>query len=88
MSIQIEAFQLAPGVDAAHFIAADESYEQWSYAHRAGIARRTTARSGENWLIVTIWSHFSDSATPSEQESAWREMLDEATYRSKVYETL
>jgi hypothetical protein len=55
--IEIEQFALAPGVTRDSFSVLDDRLQAWSYVHRAGLRRRTTAFGDDGTvLVVTIFS--------------------------------
>jgi hypothetical protein len=86
-TIVIEEFALAQGVDADAFVAADENYQHHCYVARRGLQRRTTARRGDEWAVITL---FAGSAGDDDTDAAreWLALVDEATYRVRTYRTL
>jgi hypothetical protein len=86
-TIEIEEFQLARGVTDEGFCAMDATYQEYCYLNRSGLLRRTTARSGDGWAVVTVWSGPSESAG-SGATAAWLESIDEGSYSRRQYDTL
>jgi hypothetical protein len=60
--IELEQFRLAPGVMPAAFRELDDRLQAWSYLHRDGLQRRTTAFGDDrSVLVVTL---FASGAAP------------------------
>ncbi len=89
--LEIETFHLVDGTSDEAFQALDEQLATWRYVHRAGIRRRTTARSDEGqWLIDTWWDS-AERANDDEVDgpvSQWRAMIDDASYERRLFATL
>jgi hypothetical protein len=93
--VEVEQFSLAGGVEPTDFAGRDAGLQAWSYVHRPGIVRRTTA-IGEHGevLVVTLFS----GATPPEPVAAgddddsppsvFTASIDGSTYRRSVYRDL
>jgi hypothetical protein len=60
--VEITTFRLAEGVTDQSFLALDRRIQTELVPNRAGFARRTTARHGEDWLVVTLWASDADAA--------------------------
>ncbi len=93
--VEVEQFVLAEGIGATAFAGRDAALQAWSYVHRAGIVRRTTAlgEQGEV-LVVTL---FSGGAAPEPEVpdgddasplSVFTAAIDPSTYRRSVYRDL
>ena len=54
--VEITTFRLAEGVTDASFLALDRRLQTELVPNQPGFLRRTTARRGDNWLVVTLWS--------------------------------
>jgi hypothetical protein len=54
--VEITTFRLAEGVSDASFLALDKRMQTELVPNRPGFVRRTTARHGEEWLVVTLWA--------------------------------
>jgi heme-degrading monooxygenase HmoA len=54
--VEITTFRLAEGVSDQSFLALDRRVQTELVPNRPGFMRRTTARHGDDWLVVTLWS--------------------------------
>jgi heme-degrading monooxygenase HmoA len=54
--VEVTTFRLAEGVTDASFLALDRRLQTELVPNQPGFMRRTTARHGEDWLVVTLWS--------------------------------
>ncbi len=54
--VEITRFRLAEGVTDESFLALDRRVQTELVPNQPGFMRRTTARHGEDWLVVTLWS--------------------------------
>ena len=54
--VEITMFRLAEGVTDASFLALDRRLQTELVPNQPGFLRRTTARHGDKWLVVTLWS--------------------------------
>jgi hypothetical protein len=53
--VEITTFTLAEGVSDESFLALDKRLQTELVPNRPGFLRRTTARHGDEWLVVTLW---------------------------------
>jgi heme-degrading monooxygenase HmoA len=60
--VEITTFRLAEGVTDESFLALDKRIQTELVPNRPGFWRRTTARHGDDWLVVTLWASDSDAA--------------------------
>jgi hypothetical protein len=60
--VEVTTFRLAEGVADESFLALDRRVQTELVPNRSGFMRRTTARRGEDWLVVTLWSTEEDAA--------------------------
>jgi heme-degrading monooxygenase HmoA len=60
--VEITTFRLREGVSDESFLALDKRVQTELVYSRPGILRRTTARHGEDWLVVTLWATEDDAA--------------------------
>ena len=60
--VEITTFRLADGVTDESFLALDRRVQTELVPNRPGFLRRTTARHGEDWLVVTLWATEGDAA--------------------------
>ena len=54
--VEITTFRLAEGVSDGSFLALDKRMQTELVPNQPGFVRRTTARHGEEWLVVTLWA--------------------------------
>jgi heme-degrading monooxygenase HmoA len=59
--VEITTFRLAEGVTDESFLALDRRVQTELVPNRSGFLRRTTARHGDDWLVVTLWSTDEDA---------------------------
>jgi len=55
-TIETTTFRLAPGADEAAFLAADRTVQTELVYLQPGLVRRTLARRGDEWLVITVWA--------------------------------
>ncbi len=60
--VEVTTFRLADGVADESFLALDKRLQTELVPNRPGFMRRTTARHGEEWLVVTLWGNEADAA--------------------------
>jgi heme-degrading monooxygenase HmoA len=60
--VEITTFRLAEGVTDDSFLALDRKIQTELVPNQPGFLRRTTARHGEEWLVVTLWASDADAA--------------------------
>ena len=60
--VEITTFRLAEGVTDQSFLALDRRIQTELVPNQTGFVRRTTARHGEDWLVVTLWASDADAA--------------------------
>ncbi len=64
-TIETTTFRLAPGTNEEAFLALDRKVQTELVYLQPGLIRRTLARRGDNWLVVTVWAseqHAADFA--------------------------
>ena len=54
--VEVTTFRLAEGVSDESFLALDRRAQTELVPNQPGFMRRTTARHGDEWLVVTLWS--------------------------------
>jgi heme-degrading monooxygenase HmoA len=54
--VEIMTFRLAESVSDQSFLALDRRVQTELVPNQPGFMRRTTARHGDDWLVVTLWS--------------------------------
>jgi hypothetical protein len=67
--VEVTRFRLADGVDDDTFLALDRRIQTELVPNRPGFLRRTTARRGGEWVVVTLWWS-EDDASSFERASA------------------
>ena len=60
--VEIMTFRLAEGVTDDAFLSLDRRIQTELVPNQPGFLRRTTARHGEDWLVVTLWASDADAA--------------------------
>ncbi len=60
--VEITTFRLAEGVSDESFLALDRRIQTELVPNQPGFLRRTTARHGGEWLVVTLWASAADAA--------------------------
>ena len=60
--VEVTTFRLAEGVTDDAFLALDKRIQTELVPNQRGFLRRTTARHGEDWLVVTLWASDADAA--------------------------
>lgn len=60
--VEITTFRLADGVTDEIFLALDKRIQTELVPNQEGFLRRTTARHGDDWLVVTLWASDDDAA--------------------------
>ena len=92
--VEVATFRLAAGVSDESFLALDRRVQTELVPNQPGFMRRTTARSGEDWLVVTLWSTedaaaaFERAARDDPLQAAFTETIDSGTLRLVRYSTL
>jgi hypothetical protein len=92
--VEVEQFELAKDVEDDEFARRDAALQSWSYVHRPGLVRRTTARGeGRAVLVVTL---FGGGEPPRPLEAgpgdgplaAFHAVVATSTYWRAVYRDL
>ena len=60
--VEVTTFRLAEGVTEKAFLALDKRIQTELVYAQPGVLRRTTARHGEDWAVVTLWATDADAA--------------------------
>ncbi len=74
--VEITTFRLAEGVTDDSFLALDHRVQTELVPNQPGFMRRTTARRGDDWLVVTLWA--SEDAAGAFQRAVERDPLQRA----------
>jgi heme-degrading monooxygenase HmoA len=92
--VEITTFRLADGVSDARFLALDRRVQTELVPNQPGFLRRTTARHGPDWVVVTLWGSADDAAayqrTVSEDplQREFEGTLEAGTFHQARYTTL
>jgi hypothetical protein len=92
--VEITTFRLADGVSDDAFLALDKRIQTELVPTQAGFWRRTTARHGEDWLVVTLWAGEDDAAGFQRRvdghplQAEFERMVEAGTYHLTRYTTL
>jgi len=54
--VEVTTFRLADGADVDAFLRDDRRVQTELVPNQPGFLRRTTARRGDHWLVVTLWA--------------------------------
>jgi heme-degrading monooxygenase HmoA len=60
--VEVTTFRLAEGIGDDDFLSLDKRIQTELVPNQPGFLRRTTARHGEDWLVVTLWASDADAA--------------------------
>jgi heme-degrading monooxygenase HmoA len=60
--VEITTFRLAEGVTDGSFLDLDRRIQTELVPNRPGFLRRTTARHGDDWAVVTLWASDDQAA--------------------------
>ena len=60
--VEVTTFRLAEGMSEEQFLELDKRFQTELVPNRAGFLRRTTARHGGEWCVVTLWWSEDDAA--------------------------
>ena len=92
--VEVATFRLAEGVSDDSFLALDKRIQTELVPNERGFWRRTTARHGDDWLVVTLWAGDDDAAAFARRAAGHRlqEAFDQAVEAGSLhvtrYETL
>jgi heme-degrading monooxygenase HmoA len=92
--VEISTFRLAAGSDEPAFLAADKRVQTELVPNRPGFLRRTTARRGDEWVVVTLWASDEAAAAATQASGghpAWTEftgLLEPGSLTTNRFETL
>ena len=92
--VEITTFRLADGVTDESFLALDRRLQTELVPNQPGFLRRTTARHGDEWLVVTLWATedaagaFQRSVDANPLQVEFEHALEAGTLRLTRYATL
>jgi heme-degrading monooxygenase HmoA len=92
--VETTSFRLALGANEDAFLALDRRVQTEVVPNQPGFMRRTTARRGEHWVVVTLWTSEADAAAfevaagtyPAQMEFDGH--LEVGSVRTSRYDTL
>jgi heme-degrading monooxygenase HmoA len=59
--VEVTTLRLAEGVTDEAFLSLDRRLQTELVPNQPGFLRRTTARHGDDWLVVTLWASEPDA---------------------------
>ena len=92
--VEVTTFRLAEGVSDEAFLALDKRVQTELIPNREGFLRRTTARHGEEWLVVTLWwseenaAAFARDTEGDPLQTEFARALEAGTLHQTRYSTL
>jgi hypothetical protein len=92
--IEIATFRLAPGVDEQAFLRSDRRVQTELIPNQTGFLRRTTARSADGWLVLTLWHSrdhaqaFAEAAAADPIQLEFEQHLETDSVVTRRFETL
>jgi heme-degrading monooxygenase HmoA len=92
--VEITTFRLAEGVTDDSFLVLDRRVQTELVPNQPGFMRRTTARHGDNWLVVTLWSTaeavaaFERASAPEPLQAELARAVEAGTFHQTRYTTL
>lgn len=92
--VQITTFRLADEADEAAFLASDKLVQTELVPNQPGFLRRTTARQGRHFVVVTLWwseaqaAAFEELAKGHPLQVAFDSHLESESLLTSRYETL
>jgi hypothetical protein len=92
--VETTTFRLAPGTDVDAFLASDRRVQTELVPNQPGFLRRTTARHGDDWLVLTLWwsvdlaEAFTAVAVGHEVQVEFESHLEPGSVVTHRYETL
>jgi heme-degrading monooxygenase HmoA len=78
--VEITTFRLAAGADEPSFLGADRRVQTELVPNRPGFLRRTTARRGAEWVVVTLWASEEEATAAdraAEDQPVWLAFLSQ-----------
>jgi hypothetical protein len=96
--IEIDVFSLRDGVASSQFVELDQRVQAEFFHLQPGLVRRTVARHGSDWLVLTFWGSQEDAdgaggsaigiAADDGLVESYLAMIDGNTRRTRRFETL
>jgi heme-degrading monooxygenase HmoA len=94
MLVETTTFALVPWADEQAFRRADRRVQIELIPNQPGFLRRTTARSADGWLVLTLWASLADAqafaavAVGHEVQLEFERHLQPESVVTRHYETL
>jgi heme-degrading monooxygenase HmoA len=92
--VEVTSFSLAAGSNEETFLQLDRRVQTDVVPNQPGFMRRTTARSGENWVVVTLWASLEHAAAFDEMAGTYAAQvefdvhIEVGSVRTERYQTL
>ena len=92
--VEVSTFRLAEGTDLPSFLALDKRVQTKLVPKQPGFMRRTTARRGADWLVVTLWASeeaalaFAEASAGDPVRTAFEGSLAPRSLTTNRYTTL
>jgi len=92
--VEVATFRLTQDIGDDAFLALDKRIQTELVPNQPGFLRRTTARHGEDWLVVTLWasdadaSAFQRAAEPHPLRAEFEHAVEAGTLHLTRYTTL
>ncbi len=92
--VEVTTFRLAEGMTDESFLALDRRVQTELVPNQPGFLRRTTARHGDDWLVVTLWASedaagaFQRAVEGDPLQVAFEQAAESGTFHLARYATL
>jgi hypothetical protein len=92
--VEVATFRLSAETDVSSFLALDKRVQTELVPNQPGFMRRTTARRGVEWVVVTLWASgsaaaaFDAASTGEPVRTEFEGSLEPGTLTTCCYETL
>ena len=92
--VEVSTFRLAAGANEEAFLTLDRRVQTEVVPNRPGFLRRTTARRGKDWLVVTLWASeddamaFDDAVAHDPVQMEFDGHLEVGSVHTRRYDTL
>jgi hypothetical protein len=92
--VEVTTFRLAESVSDDAFLALDKRLQTELVPNHPGFLRRTTARHGDQWLVVTLWwgeanaAAFARETEDDPLQVEFARIVEAGSLHSTRYETL
>jgi heme-degrading monooxygenase HmoA len=92
--VEVTTFRLRAGVSDDAFLALDKRLQTELVPNQPGFLRRTTARRGDAWVVVTLWGSeahadsFEGATAGHELWRAFGDHVEPGSLQSTRYDTL